>query len=199
MPRIGLFGGTFDPPHLGHAILAAEALYSLHLDKILWILTPHSPLKDGRTISPLDQRLLLTQTALQDTPGFDLSQVDILRKPPYFALDTVRILQKENPGAELIYLMGGDSFEDLPAWYKPEIFIQEISGLGVYQRPGSEPDLDKLDQQVPGLKEKTKFIIAPRIEISAADIRQRIHEHRPFRFFLHPLVYQVIQTHQYYR
>jgi nicotinate-nucleotide adenylyltransferase len=199
MPRIGLFGGTFDPPHLGHAILAAEALYSLQLDKVLWILTPQSPLKDARVISALDQRLRLVQAALSDTPGFELSQVDILRKPPYYALDTVRILQKENPGAELIYLMGGDSLVDLPAWFKPAAFVQEIACLGVYHRPGEIPDIDAINEKIPGIRQKTTFFQAPLIDISGVDIRKRIHEQRPYRFFLHPAVYQAIQTFQYYR
>lgn len=199
MTRIGLFGGTFDPPHLGHAILAAEALYSLELDKVLWILTPQSPLKDARTISPLDQRLRLVQAALHDTPGFELSQVDVTRKPPYYALDTVRILQKENPNAEMVYLMGSDSLVDLPAWFKPAAFIQEISCLGVYHRPGENPDMDILEKKIPGIIQKTTFFKAPQIDISGADIRARVHDHRPYRFFLHPAVYQAIQTSQYYR
>jgi len=199
MPRIGLFGGTFDPPHLGHAILAAEALHALNLDTIFWILTPQSPLKDGRNISPLEQRLALLKIALQNEPGFALSEVDVKRQPPFYAVDTVRIFQKENPGAELIYLMGGDSLEDMPAWYEPQKFVDEIAGLGVFRRPGSEPDLDQMERQIKGIKKKITFFTAPQIEISAADIRQRIKEGRPVRFFLIPAVYQFIEAHHYYR
>ena len=94
MARVGLFGGTFDPPHLGHMILASEALHALKLDKVLWILTPRSPLKEGRVISPAEQRLDLVYAALRDIPEFELSKVDIQRDPPFFAVDTVRILKK---------------------------------------------------------------------------------------------------------
>jgi nicotinate-nucleotide adenylyltransferase len=199
LTRIGLFGGTFDPPHLGHAILAAEALYSLKLDKVFWILTPQSPLKDVKNISPVDQRLLLLQAALGDTPGFVLSKVDIERKPPYYALDTVRILQSDHPESELIYLMGSDSLNDLPQWYKAADFIHEIGGLGVYHRPGEQPELDSLEKVIPGITQKVYFFDAPQIEISGMDIRERIREHRPYRFFLQPAVYQIIQTRKLYR
>jgi len=199
MTRIGLFGGTFDPPHLGHMILAAEAFHSLSLDRIFWILTPQSPLKDERTISSVQQRRELVLAALQNVPEFELSQVDILRDPPYYAVDTVKILKREYPGTDFIYLMGGDSLRDLPAWHDPNQFVQELSGLGVYRRPGSQPDLEILEKLCPGIKTKTTIFQAPQIEISAADIRQRIREGRPFRFFLPPEVYQLICAQNLYR
>jgi nicotinate-nucleotide adenylyltransferase len=198
MARVGLFGGTFDPPHLGHMILASEAFHALKLDKVLWILTPMSPLKVGHGISSLEQRIELLNASLRGKPEFDLSRVDIQREPPYYAVDTVRILKKENPGDEFIYVMGSDSLRDLPKWYEPSEFVNEITGLGVYRRPGSDPDLDMLEVVCPGIKGKTVFFTAPQIEISAADIRQRIKEGRPYRYFLLPSVYQSIQHHNYY-
>lgn len=199
MSRIGLFGGTFDPPHMGHAILAAEGLFSLQLDKVLWVLTPQSPLKDGRTISPVKQRIELVQTALAETPGFELSTVDIDRKPPFYAVDTVRLIKQKYPNTEVVYLMGGDSLQNLPEWYRPQLFVQELYKLGVYHRPGATPDMRVLEKQIPGISEKIQFFSAPQIEISGADIRQRIRDGRPFRFFLNPAVYDLIQRHNYYR
>jgi nicotinate-nucleotide adenylyltransferase len=198
MARVGLFGGTFDPPHLGHMILASEALHALKLDKVLWILTPMSPLKAGHGISSLEQRIELVNAALRGKPQFILSKVDILREPPYYAVDTVRMLKKENPRDEFIYVMGSDSLRDLPKWYEPSAFVDEITGLGVYRRPGSDPDLNALEGVCPGIKAKTIFFSAPLIEISAADIRQRIKEGRPYRYFLLPSVYQSIKRHNYY-
>ncbi len=199
MLRIGLFGGTFDPPHIGHMILAAEGLHSLQLDKVLWILTPQSPLKDGRAISPVEQRMELVQAALADTPGFELSRVDIDRKPPYYAVDTVRLIKQENPDAQVVYLMGGDSLQKLSDWFSPKQLVNELYKLGVYHRPGADPDLDDLENKIPGISKKIEFFSAPKIEVSGADIRQRIRDGRPFRFFLNPAVYHLIQRQQFYR
>jgi nicotinate-nucleotide adenylyltransferase len=199
MPRFGLFGGTFDPPHLGHMILAIEALDTLKLDKILWILTPLSPLKDSRSISSLEQRLVLVNAALKDAPGFELSLIDVNREPPYYAVDTIRLLKNNYPGVELVYIMGSDSLNDLPAWHAPEQFVHEINGLGVYNRPGSPTDIADLEKRYVGITNKTTFFRAPQIEISAADIRQRIGEGRSYKYFLLPAVYEAIRSHNYYR
>ncbi len=199
MPRIGLFGGTFDPPHLGHMIVAAEALDSLRLDRVIWLLTPQSPLKNGRVISPADERVELLKAALYNTSGFELSLVDVNREPPYYAVDTVHIIKKENPNTELIYIMGGDSLQSLPAWYRAEELVLTLDGIGVYDRPGSKYDIDELDRKIPGIKAKVTCFNAPQIEISSADIRRRISEGRTFRFFLKSGVYDLIESRKYYR
>ena len=94
--------------------------------------------------------------------------------------------------------MGGDSLRDLPSWHDPAGFVDEVTGLGVYRRVGAEPDLDALEHVCPGIKQKTMFFNTPMVEISAADIRQRIREGRPYRYFLVPSVYQSIKQHNYY-
>jgi nicotinate-nucleotide adenylyltransferase len=197
--RIGLFGGTFDPPHLGHSILAAEARFTLKLDRVLWILTPLSPLKNINNVSEVDQRLKLVQAALSDMPEFEFSNVDYSRPSPHYALDTIRILQKQNPNSDLVYIMGGDSLQDLPAWHQSQLFVDEISGIGVLRRPGTNPDVDRLDRQLPGLKAKVTFFDAPLIEIAGADIRERIRSTRPYQYFLLPAVYRCIEDNAYYK
>lgn len=199
MERIGLFGGTFDPPHLGHSILAAEARFALKLARVLWILTPLSPLKNEKNVSVLDQRLKLVQAALSEMPEFVFSDVDISRPAPHYALDTIRILQKQNPKSELVYIMGGDSLQDLPVWHNPVSFVDEISGIGVLRRPGTNPDLDRLESQLPGLKAKVTFFDAPLIEIAGADIRERIRSRRPYQYFLLPAVYRCIEDNAFYK
>jgi nicotinate-nucleotide adenylyltransferase len=197
--RIGLFGGTFDPPHLGHSILAAEARFALNLDRVFWILTPVSPLKNIKNVSALNQRVELVEAALSEMPDFESSNVDISRPAPHYALDTIRILQKENPTSELIYIMGGDSLESLPSWYQPVSLVNEISGIGVLRRPGTNPDVEKLDDQLPGLKAKVTFFDAPLIEISGADIRERIRKNRPYKYFLLPAVFNCIEKNNFYK
>lgn len=199
MERIGLFGGTFDPPHLGHSILAAEAKRSLNLDRVLWILTPISPLKNPEQISPFEQRMTLVKTALSEMTEFEFSDVDVSRPVPYYALDTVRIVQAQNPDAELIYLIGGDSLLSLSSWYQPQKLINEVAGFGVLRRPNFELEMGKISQLFPGIENKITFFNAPLIEISGADIRNRIATDRPYRYFLLPSVYRCIEEKSFYR
>jgi nicotinate-nucleotide adenylyltransferase len=197
--RLGIFGGTFDPPHLGHSILAAEARYQLRLDRLLWVLTPAAPHKIGWAISPLEQRIALMQSALQREPDFEISRVDIDRDPPYYSEDTMLSLRKKYPQADLIFLMGGDSLHDLPTWHDPMRFIESCSGIGVMRRPGDSIDLETLESDLPGLREKVHFVEAPLLEISARQIRERIASGRPYRYYLLPAVYEMIKDKGYYR
>lgn len=196
---LGIFGGTFDPPHIGHQILAAEAQYQLGLDTVLWVLTPDPPHKKQQTITPVEQRLQMVQAAVADAPGFEVSRVEIDRSPPHYAIDTVKTLQKQNPQSHLIYLMGADSLHDLPTWYAAPVFLAACHGLGVMRRPGTQIDLGFLETQLPGITAKVRFVEAPLLEISASQIRSRIQQSRPFRDYLPPPVYQIIRQLNLYR
>jgi nicotinate-nucleotide adenylyltransferase len=191
--RLGILGGTFDPPHIGHLVLAAEAQSQCQLEQVLWVLTPDPPHKRSRPITPLAIRLALLEAALSGSPGFEISRVDIDRPPPYYALDTVSLLAKTYPKAEIVYLMGGDSLRDLPTWHRPQEFISACTGIGVLHRPGHHVNLPKLEQDLPGITQKIQFVSAPLLEISSSDIRQRVAESRPFRYFLPENVYRLVQ------
>lgn len=197
--RIGVFGGTFDPPHVGHLILAAEAQDQLRLDRLLWVLTPDPPHKQDWSISPLAIRLQLLLAAIGDNPSFELCRVDIDRPGPHYAVDTVKILQEQFPSAEIYYLIGGDSLHDLPTWYQPQQLIKLVHGLGVMRRPGDQVDLRELEDKIPGLTAKIYFIEAPLLEISARQIRQRIAEGRAYRYYVPPAVYRLIDEYKIYR
>jgi len=199
MPRLGVFGGTFDPPHVGHAILAAEALYQLRLARVLWVLTPAPPHKQGQRITPLAQRERMVRAAISGEPRFLFSRVDIDRPPPHYALDTVRLLRQAHPQAQIIYLMGGDSLGDLPAWHRPQDFIAACDALGVVRRPGETASPEKAYRLLPGLREKVRFVDAPLLQIASRDIRARAASGRPFRYFLQPQVYQLVQQWGLYR
>ncbi len=97
MQSIGIFGGTFDPPHIGHLILAAEAQAQFSLNRLLWVLTLDPPHKQRQSITPIRHRLAMVKLALADAPEFELSTVDIDRPGPHFAVDTVRIIAAQNP------------------------------------------------------------------------------------------------------
>jgi len=199
MTRLGIFGGTFDPPHIAHLILAAEARSQLSLDRLLWVLTPTPPHKHEREITPLVDRLPMLQSAIDGDADFELSRVDIERQPPHYALDSVRLIREMNTQAELFYLMGGDSLHDLHTWHKAGEFVAACDFIGVMRRPDDGVLLLAVEEQIPEIQDKLRFIDAPRLEISASEIRRRISEGRPFRYFLPPEVYKFIQEHNLYR
>lgn len=197
--RVGVFGGTFDPPHVGHLILAEEARCQLHLDRLLWVLTPDPPHKYGRIIRPWQTRLELVEAAIMDNPVFELSRVDLDRPAPYYAAITLELLAKAIPGAELFYIMGGDSLRDLPIWYEPQHLLAQVAGLGVLRRPRDRVDLAALEAYLPGITPKIQFVQAPLLDISSSDIRMRIASGRSFRYYLPSAVYELIQRHGLYQ
>ena len=197
-PRIGIFGGTFDPPHVGHLILAAETRSQLALDRVLWVVTPNPPHKTNRTISPLNVRLELVEAALAGDPGFEISTVEIDRPGPHYSIDTVRLLQEQNPGAALFYLMGGDSLHDLPTWMRPQELVRSLAGIGVMRRPQDFVDLPGLERVLPGLTARLHFVDAPLLEISSSDIRRRIADGGHYRYFLPPAVYDLLKSKSLY-
>lgn len=197
--RLGIFGGTFDPPHIGHLILAAEARDQLALDTKLWVLTPDPPHKRGQEISSLTHRLDMIKLAIGDDDAFSLSYVDIDRPGPHYTVDTVKILKQEYPDQVLIYLLGGDSLHDLPNWYEVDALLENLDGVGVMRRPGDDIDLSKLYSALPQLEEKLNFVTAPLLEISADQIRRRVRQNRNFRYYLLPKIYEYICVNQVYQ
>jgi nicotinate-nucleotide adenylyltransferase len=199
MPALlGLFGGTFDPPHIGHLILASEAHAQLGLDRLLWVLTPDPPHKQDQTITPFFHRRAMLELAIADNPWFELSAVDMDRPGPQFALDTVRIISQQNPAAGMVYLMGGDSLHDLPNWHRPVELAAALQLIGVMRRPGDSIDLPALEKIIPGVGAKVRFIQAPLLDIAAHEIRERVSTHHPFRYYLTPTVYDYILKHDLY-
>ncbi len=196
--RLGVFGGTFDPPHLGHLILAAEAADQMRLDRILWVITADPPHKQAQTIRPVEVRLQLLDAAIRCQPQFEISLVDISRPGPQYAVDTIALLAEQNPDAQLYYLIGGDSLRDLPTWYAPDALLAKVAGLGVMRRPGDAINLDAISQSLPGLAEKVNFIDSPLLDISSRDLRERIRSGRHFRNFLPQAVWELIQANHYY-
>jgi nicotinate-nucleotide adenylyltransferase len=198
--RIGIFGGTFDPPHLGHLILAEEARYQLKLDKLLFVLTPVPPHKLDRTITTLPDRLAMLEAAIANNPAFELSRVEIDRPGPHYALDTVQLLRKAYSNDILIFLMGGDSLRDLPIdWHKPDEFVAACDFLGVMRRPQDEIDLKSLEENIPGVSAKIELMNAPLLEIASRQIRRRVAEGRPYCYYLPKAVCQIIQEKKLYQ
>jgi len=196
--RVGVFGGTFDPPHLGHLILAAEASSQMKLDKLLWVLTPDPPHKRDQHLTPIEIRFELVKLSLMDDPTFEMCRVDLDRPGPHYTLDTVKLIKQEYPGADVFYLIGGDSLHDYPNWHKASELLDELNGLGVMRRPGDQVDISLLESQISGISQKIHFIEAPLLEIASHQIRRRIRQGRPFRYYVLPVVYRKILEAGYY-
>jgi nicotinate-nucleotide adenylyltransferase len=192
--RVGVFGGTFDPPHLGHLILAAEAADQLSLDRLLWVLTPDPPHKQTIPVTPAEIRLRLVEAAIADNPLFELSRIDLDRPGPQYSVDTIRLLKEQSPQSEYFFLMGGDSLHDLPTWRHAAEFIDQCAGIGVMRRPSDEVDLTDLFDLFPRLSTRLHFIDVPLLEISSSQIRQRVSAGKPYRYYLPPPVHELIRS-----
>ncbi len=199
MERIGIFGGTFDPPHLAHLTLAAEAFRQLNLTRLLWVLTPDPPHKPGRPITPLALRLEMLQAALAGRPEYQLSRVEIDRPPPHYAAETVRLLRAEYPWDFLIYLMGGDSLRDLTQWHQPDAFLRGLDSLGVMRRPGAGIDFQQLEARFPGVGGKILWVRAPLSAQSSSAIREAVRSGKPVDQLIPQSVGLIIEREKLYR
>ena len=197
--RLGVFGGTFDPPHIGHLILAAEACEDLGFDRLLWVLTPVPPHKLDQSVSLLEHRLAMLELAISDNPIFELSRIEMDRPGPHYTVDTMRLLADRYPSADPILLIGGDSLRDLPTWHRPADLVAACHEIGVIRRPDDSVDLSEWEGQVPGTQAKVRFMNAPLLDISSSDIRRRVRENLSFRYYLSPSVYEYILKNRLYR
>ncbi len=197
MARLGIFGGTFDPIHCGHLLIAEEFREQLQLDRILFLPAGQPPHKIGRTISPVRHRLAMLHLAIAGEPGFDISYVDVQRPGPCYTADSLAILRAQFPGDELYFLMGQDSLADLPTWHDPNrVAAQAI--LAVALRPGVTIDLEGVIAAVPAARDRIRLVSAPLIQIAASDIRRRVAEARSIRYHVPRAVEDYIYAQRLY-
>jgi nicotinate-nucleotide adenylyltransferase len=197
MERIGILGGTFDPPHQAHVALAEESLRQRHLVRVLWVLTPDPPHKDDRITSYALRREML-QAALAGNPAFVLCEVESERPGPHYMTDTVRILVDRYRPAELTLLLGEDSLRDILTWHQPKQLIQ-LCSLTVMHRPRSKADLIFLEKAVPGITAKTFFLDTPLMDISSTRIRKQINKGEDIPEQVPDAVGEIIQRNALYR
>ncbi len=193
--RIGVFGGSFDPPHLGHLILADRALAALNLDHILWLPVADPPHKTVE--APIVHRVAMVERAVADHHGFRLSRVDIDRPGPHYSVDALKAIHQQSPGSDLYFIIGADSLTDLPSWNRPAELIEQAH-LAVMRRPGTAVRLDAVEQAIPGLTENLTFFVAPLIEISSSDVRSRLITGQSVRYLVPPQVEAYIHAHNVY-
>jgi nicotinate-nucleotide adenylyltransferase len=190
--NIGVLGGTFDPIHSGHLVIAEEARLRLSLSKVLFVPAGQPWLKTGRTITPAARRADMVRRAIDARPYFELSSVDIDRPGPSYSVATITILQ-QNLGAEasIFLLIGWDSLAELPLWKEPDRLVQ-LCKIVVVNRPGfSRPDLKALELAIPGITQNVVWLDIPPIDISSSDIRERVAQ----GLSIHGLVPDEVETY----
>ncbi len=197
--RVGVFGGTFDPVHLGHLIIAEEARATLELDVVLFVPARISPLKADAPRAGDPARVAMLEHAIAGQPAFAVHRVDIDRPPPSYTVDTLARLRAEHEAStDWWFILGADALADLPAWRDPGGVVAQAR-LAVFDRPGAVPDLAALAAAVPGLAGRVDRVPAPLVGISATDLRRRVAEGRPIRYQVPAAVEAYIRGHGLYR
>ena len=181
--RIGVLGGTFDPPHVGHLILAEQARDQLNLEHVLWVPAGEPPHKQGQSISPTPHRLEMVSLAIGDNRAFIISDIDIARPGPHYTADMLEIVAQQFPGADLYFVVGGDSLRDIPTWHDPQRVV-ENANLAVMGRPGAQTDIHALESAVPHISSRISVLDTPLVNISGMTIRERIIKGNSIRYLV---------------
>ncbi len=171
--RIGVLGGTFDPPHNGHLALAQAVRDALALTQLLFVPAADPPHKPGQPIAPVALRVAMLQRALEGRPGMRLSRLDVDRPGPHYSLDTMRLLRTAHPDAQIWFVMGADSLRDLPGWHRPQKLVT-LCRLAVVPRPGvaARPDMHK--DVLPGLAQRVDMIDCGPFPLASSEIAARL-------------------------
>jgi nicotinate-nucleotide adenylyltransferase len=185
---IGLFGGSFDPVHHGHLIVAQVAREALGLDGIRFVPAREQPFKQGRHRSSADHRAAMLDLALAGSPGFELERLELDRPGPSYTVNTLRELRVREPQQEFVLLLGADAAADLFAWREADR-IPELARVVVFARPGSA---------VPASRAISEVIEVPAIDISATEIRRRVGRGQPIRYWVPDSVGEYISRHRLY-
>lgn len=199
MKGIGIFGGTFDPIHSGHLIVAEEVWFRLELDYILFIPAGQPWLKVNRVITPAVHRLAMLKLAIASNPGFQFSALEIDHPGASYTVDTLRSLRAQlGREVKLFFILGWDNLNELPQWHEPSELVKLCTLVAVPRLDCPKPDLDSLDKAVPGVASKTILIDTPFIGISSSEIRQRIAEGKSIRYLVPQEVERYIREHRLY-
>jgi len=181
--NIGILGGTFDPIHIGHLVMAEEARIKLRLDEMLFIPAGQPWLKQDNDITPASYRVEMVRRAIATNPYFKLCTIEVEHAGPSYAVDTLRVLHEQSGrGVDLFFIIGRDALADLPLWKEPNELIQ-LCHLVLAPRSSSR-DLKTLEAAMPGLLDKVIQLDAPVIEVSSSLVRQRVASGLSIRYLV---------------
>jgi nicotinate-nucleotide adenylyltransferase len=195
--RVGILGGTFNPPHLGHLVAAQEAYLQLRLDRVMLIPARIPPHKTVEEEPGAAHRLALCRLALEGDERFAVSEIEMRRSGPSFTVDTLEELHSQTPDNELFLIVGGDIAAGLPSWHEPERVLS-LATVAVAKRGGtSRAAVDSALQTVRG-GDRSEFFRMPRIGISSTMIRRRVRAGEPIRYLVPDAVSTYIHEHRLY-
>jgi nicotinate-nucleotide adenylyltransferase len=201
--HIGLMGGTFDPIHHAHLIIAEEVWATLKLSEMVFIPAGQPPHKPGRQITDAEQRMTMVDLAIASNPHFSSSRIEIDRPGPSYLADTLHLLRKQwGNEVGLSFVIGWDSLEDLHKWYHPQDILATLDHLVAVRRPGHViPDgyHEQLEQHLPGIHTRLLVVPVPQLDISSTDLRQRVAEGRPITYQTPSAVERYILEQKLYR
>ena len=191
MKRIGLFGGSFDPVHIGHLLVAQAACEELVLERLFFIPAAQSPFKPASEPAPADLRLRMLRLALVGQPGYEIDAQEIDRGGVSFTIDTVRDYARRFPGAEILYLIGADHVPTLPKWREAEELARAVQFV-VIPRPGETPSSLPAPFRI-------QLLGGWPLKLSSSQIRARVCEGKPIEHLVPSAVAEVIQQNNLYR
>ncbi len=192
--RVGVLGGTFDPVHNGHLIIAEEAQAKLGLEKVLFIPAGRPWFKDGENVSDMGWRLDMLKLAVNGNPSFEIDTMELEREGATYTIDTMEELSKRmGRDVELFFIIGIDALSELGRWKEPER-LASICHFATMRRPGfTELDLESMEREVPGVSGRVHVLDNVQVDISSSDIRSRVEEGRSIRYLVPPAVRAYIE------
>jgi nicotinate-nucleotide adenylyltransferase len=198
--KIGVLGGTFDPVHRGHIMVAEEARASLTLSRLLMVPAGSPPFKGYKPIASAEHRLAMLRLAVAGMTGIEVSTIEIERPGPSYTVDTIAALRKQyGKDDEIYFIIGRDSLEQFPDWREPARIIS-LCMLAAVPRPGwDQPDMQVMEGRLPGISERIVFLEKPRVDISASAIRKMVADGKSIESLVPEPVAEYIQQHKLYR
>jgi nicotinate-nucleotide adenylyltransferase len=204
--RIGLFGGTFDPPHMGHLLGASDAFERLELDRLVFIPTAQQPLKVGRQTAPSADRIRMVELLVGGDPRFSVDRIEIAREGLSYTVETLEAYARRHPDGERFLLVGADVVDTFRHWRLPERIL-ELARLAVLRRSADGGEEAASDARIREVVREAGGAAAPdpivlptrRVDVSSTEIRERLRLRRPIRGFVPDAVEQYITAHALYR
>ena len=201
-PRIGILGGTFDPPHLGHLLIAETARVALALETVLFLPAGEPWLKSGQRVTPAGHRLRMVQLAVAGNPGFRVCDCEVRRRGPTYTVATLRQLRAQfPPAADFYFIVGSDVLAQFHRWQEPERIL-ELCRLAVIERPGGPPDgIAALAERFPPAAAAGALVSVPgpRVDFSASELRRILAAGQSARYRIPDAVMDYIKEHKLYQ